>query len=112
MVPIKDWSKHYTHLIDSIFEKFVPERITLGSLRGLQSTINGCADKSWVLYLSESSNWGKKIDTETRHEMYSTMYEHLSNRYDYENVALCKETIQMWKMVGIDYRKIRCNCVW
>jgi len=112
MVPIENWEKHYLHLADLIFERFIPERITLGSLRGLQSTINGCTDKSWVQYLSESSNWGKKIDIKIRYQMYSSIIKFLKQRYQYKQVAPCKETIQMWDRLGMDYKKIRCNCVW
>jgi spore photoproduct lyase len=112
MVPIENWEKHYVHLVDLIFERFTPERITLGSLRGLQSTINGCTDKSWVKYLSESSNWGRKIDLATRQQMYLSVIEHLNSQYQYKNVALCKETIQMWNIIDKDYKKIKCNCVW
>ena len=71
MVPIENWREHYLELLEIVFDKFIPERITLGSLRGLQSTINGCTDKTWVRYLKESSNWGKKIDLATRYAMYS-----------------------------------------
>jgi len=102
---------HYTRLIDDIFSNFEPERITLGSLRGLQSTINNCKDKSWVEYLSEWSNWGRKIDDETRYKMYSTLIKYLKNEYNYNKIGLCKETILMWDKLGLDYRKIRCNCV-
>lgn len=112
MVPIEDWEKHYCHLADLIFERFVPERITLGSLRGLQSTINGCTDKSWVKYLSEGSNWGRKINKELRHEMYSKLIEYLKEKHNYKKVALCKETLGMWKMLKMDFRKIKCNCIW
>jgi len=112
MVPIENWQKHYFHLIDLMFEKFVPSRITLGSLRGLQSTINGCTDKSWTKFLSESSNWGKKIETKLRYQMYSEIIRYLQQKYEYKNVGLCKETIQMWKMLNMDYKNISCNCVW
>lgn len=112
MVPIEDWKRHYLHLVDFIFERFIPERITLGSLRGLQSTINGCTDKSWVKYLSEGSNWGRKINKETRYQMYSKLIEYIKEKYNYKNVALCKETVGMWKMLGMDFREIRCNCIW
>ena len=112
MVPIKNWEEHYFQLLDILFSNFMPERITLGSLRGLQSTINGCTDKSWVKYLRESSNWGKKIDFETRAEMYSVMINQLKNVYSFPNVALCKETVEMWNALGLNYKKIKCNCVW
>lgn len=112
MVPIDNWKKHYLQLLDNVFESFIPERITFGSLRGLQSTINGCSDKSWVRYLKERSNWGKKIDFETRFTMYSSMVEYLETKKNYAKIALCKETIEMWDRVKMNYRKIKCNCTW
>lgn len=112
MVPIENWEKFYTDLIDLIFDSFIPERITLGSLRGLQSTINGVKDKSWVKYLSESSNWGKKVDINARLAMYKKLISYLSEKYNYSNVALCKETKALWRILKLDYKKIKCNCVW
>jgi spore photoproduct lyase len=111
MVPIESWKESYKELVDLLFENLAPERITLGSLRGLQSTINGCSDKSWVKYLTESSNWGKKIDFQTRFTMYSGVIDYLKSKYNYEKVALCKETIEMWNSLKMDYGKIKCNCV-
>lgn len=112
MVPISDWKAHYVNLVDHIFGNFIPARITLGSLRGLQSTVNGSKDKSWVEYLRERSNWGKKIEFTTRHEMYATVINLLKYRYAYNEIALCKETLAMWGRLGMDYTKIKCNCVW
>ena len=112
MVPVTDWKKHYTDLIDLIFSNFIPDRITLGSLRGLQSTINGTNDTSWVRYLSEGSNWGKKIEFNARYWMYLTIKNYLKEKYNYKKVSLCKETKMMWEKLKMDYRKIRCNCVW
>ena len=112
MVPIENWEKYYLELIDLIFARFIPERITLGSLRGLQSTINGCTDKSWVQYLTETSNWGKKIDTKIRYKMYSSIISYLKTNYKYKNIGICKETVKMWKMLDMDYKRIKCNCIW
>ena len=112
IVPVPDWKLQYTNLIAQIFKSLVPERITLGSLRGLQSTINGSTDKSWLQYLNENSNWGKKVDFKTRYEIYETIISLLRNSYNYRNVALCKETLAMWGRLGMDYKKIKCNCVW
>jgi len=115
MVPVLDWEAQYKELIDEIFSNFRPERITIGSLRGLQSTINGVKDrkdKSWVDYLSESSNWGKKIASNLRYKMYSTIVDYLKDSYNFRNVALCKETLEMWKKLGMNYKEIRCNCIW
>ena len=112
MVPVPDWERHYTSLVEQIFDSFVPSRITLGSLRGLQSTINGSTDRSWLQYLKENSNWGKKVDFKSRYEIYDTILNQLKKNYDYEQVALCKETVAMWGRLGMDYKKIKCNCVW
>lgn len=112
MVPVENWQEHYIQLLDILFDNITPERITLGSLRGLQSTINGCSDKSWVKYLRESSNWGKKIDFKSRYEMYLTIIEQLKSKYSFKSVALCKETVEMWNALKLDYKKISCNCIW
>lgn len=112
MVPVQNWQEHYLRLLQILFDNLTPERITLGSLRGLQSTINGCTDRSWVRYLAESSNWGKKIDFETRYGMYSAIIGQLGNKYNYSKVALCKETVEMWNALKMNHKKIGCNCVW
>lgn len=113
MVPILDWQTHYTGLIDQIFEKLTPERITLGSLRGLAKTIKFCRDKSWVKYLTEKeTGWGKKIASSLRYSMYWTIINLLKEKYNYTKVALCKETVEMWNKMGMDYTHCKCNCVW
>ena len=111
IVPIEQWREAYIDLLDSIFESFVPERITFGSLRGLQSTINNSKDKTWVPFLTEKSNWGKKIAFELRHCLYSAVIGHLKETHNFSNIALCKETIGMWEKLEIDYKKIKCNCL-
>ncbi len=111
MVPVPDWRDQYLRLVDDVFSRFTPARVTLGSLRGLQSTINMATDKSWVSYLSERSNWGKRVDSETRHLMYSGLIEYLSEAFGYQDIALCKETLGIWSALGMDYKTIRCNCM-
>ena len=112
MVPVDNWEKLYLDLIDLLFSSFIPERLTLGSLRGLQSTINGTTDTSWVKYLSEYSNWGKKIDINLRLAMYKELISYLRKKYKFTKVALCKETVAVWEILNLDYKKIKCNCVW
>jgi len=113
MVPVENWKTHYEKLLKDIFEYYQlwPSRITLGSLRGLQTTINNAWDKSWVKYLSEKSNWGKRIESSKRLAMYTFVRDYLEQHYNYTNIALCKETIEIWEALEMDYRKIRCNCI-
>jgi len=112
LIPVPGWEEKYAKLLEDIFSSFIPERITLGSLRGLQSTINGCSDKSWTDHLSERSNWGKKIAFQSRFDMYEAMIESLRTKYDFDRIALCKETIRMWDALDMDYTKVACNCIW
>lgn len=111
IIPTEDWETGYKELIDYLFENITPERITIGSLRGLQSTINNSKDISWVKYLDEISNWGKKISSEKRFEMYRTIIDYLNEKHDYKEIGLCKETVEMWDKLEMDYRKIECNCI-
>ena len=110
MVPIERWDKAYSKLLDDVFNRLRPDRITLGSLRGLQSTINNARDRSWTQFLDERSNWGRKIAIDVRKDMYSSIITKLRKEHSYRSVALCKETIQMWTDLKMDYTKVRCNC--
>jgi len=51
------------------------------------------------------------VDEDTRYDMYSYLLTYLEHKYDYTNVGLCKETIKMWERLGLDYKKIKCNCI-
>jgi spore photoproduct lyase len=111
MVPIPNWKQSYLSLVRKIFDNFEPERITLGSLRGLSSTINNSKDTTWTKYLTESSNWGKKVNIDKRLEMYSFLIHLLDRKYNYNKIGLCKETIEVWEKLNMDFRKIKCNCL-
>jgi spore photoproduct lyase len=42
--------------------------------------------------------------------MYHALIDHLNKKYDYFDIGLCKETIEMWEKIGLDYKNIKCNC--
>ena len=110
MVPIRTWNKNYSDLVDMVYQNLEPERITFGSLRGLQSTINFCPDKSWTNYLSDRSNWGLKAPDEKRQKMYNMLIGKI-HEYDSKcDIAMCKETVGMWREIDMDWKKIKCNC--
>jgi len=110
--PEDNWARHYHNLIDNIFSNLRPARITLGSLRGLQSTINQANDRSWIDYLKEPSEWGKRIPYEVRWCMFKNILDYLEQNYDYTDIAFCKEPIRMWRELGLDWKRCKCNCVW
>jgi len=122
--PIEGWEKEYGDLINLIFSKIYPERITLGTPRGLRSTLKHSKNSSWKRYLSEKSAWGKKVSYKERAKLYKFVIDKLSEQsYDKSKVSLCKERKDVWLEVGLDpgdwhsyhgpnWEKCRCNCVW
>jgi len=128
MVPVNNWQVGYRKIAQEIM-RINPKAtvITLGSLRGLQSTINVgnklkkahmTGDQmTWTLYLKDSSSWGKKIPLQTRIEMYSYVINELKRLKYNGDFALCKETVEVWdalrKGAVIDTYpgETLCNCV-
>ena len=112
VVPINGWKHAYKHLIESIFSSFTPSRVTLGTPRGLQSTLNNVSDKSWIKYLDGGNTaWGKKIRDELREEIYRFVISNLEHHIKADRVGICKETRLMFQKLEIDYAKQVCNCI-
>lgn len=118
MVPILGWEKEYKDLADAIFSVFTPARVTIGSLRGLESTVRFCHDRSWVSFLSKDlTGWGRKLPDDLRYTMYSTLINYLEDKYNFQEVGFCKESATMWKKLGLMAGKqpfwfsCKCNCV-
>ena len=119
IIPIHDWQTHYEDLIYSIFCELPsnPDRITLGTPRGLAKTLIFAKDRTWEKTAftdkPENSGWGKKAPLQLRKEIYLFFYDKLAGLgFDKSRIALCKETRQMWKELGVDPQQSRCNCVW
>lgn len=117
--PIENWQSQYGELVDSIFSQLMPERITLGTPRGLRKTLLFSKNLSWAGYLAEDSGWGKKVLNEVRKEIYFFLYNKLCNLgFEKSKISLCKETVMMWGALNINpgsylnWEKCRCNCVW
>jgi len=111
--PTDNWRDEYNDIIYAIISAFTPDRITLGTPRGLLKTIRFSADTSWTKYFGENSGWGKKIPENLRKEIYEFHINKLNDlSFDKSRIALCKETKEMWHVLGLDCTNIRCNCVW
>jgi len=117
--PIENWQEHYTDLIYSLFSELPtnPDRITLGTPRGLSKTLIFAKDRSWekIAFTEkpEYSGWGKKAPMPLRKEIYTFFYDKLESLgFNKSKIALCKETRSMWKDLGLNYDSCKCNCVW
>lgn len=108
--PIESWERHYGELLDFLFSKLWPERITLGMPRGLRKTLMFSKDLSWAEGMSEETGWGKKFPEPLRVEVYSFFLNKLTDfGFDRGKIALCKETVTLNKELKMGRR---CNCVW
>lgn len=117
--PIENWKQHYEDLIYSLFSKMPsdPNRITLGTPRGLAKTLIFSKDKSWEKTAftenPERTGWGKKAPQQLRKEIYSFFYDKLNSLgFDKNHISICKETRSMWKELNLNPDSCKCNCIW
>lgn len=113
--PIQNWKSHYQKLLDLILSNLIPNRIILGTPRGLWKTIKYAreagVDMSWTQFFREDTGWGKKLSFEQRKEIYTFFYEKLEAvGYPLSHVSICKETVEMWKVLSLPYIPNVCNC--
>jgi spore photoproduct lyase len=117
--PIENWKKHYEDLIYTIFSELPsnPDRITLGTPRGLSKTLIYAKDRSWETTAftenPEYTGWGKKAPVSLRKEIYCYFHDKLSSLgFERSKISLCKETTSIWKELGLNQNMCKCNCVW
>lgn len=113
--PVRDWMLHYGNLVDKMLESFTPERIILGTPRGLWKTIKYAreagVDMSWTWCFKEDTSWGKKLAFEQRKEIYQFLFDKLDfSGYPLSKVSICKETVEMLNDLGLHYTPKLCNC--
>lgn len=113
--PIENWKSHYGKLLDQILSNLNPNRIILGTPRGLWKTIkyakDAGVDMSWTRFFKENTGWGKKLAFEQRKEIYQFFYDKLDSAgYPLSRVSICKETVEMWEALGLRYIRGVCNC--
>lgn len=124
VIPVGGWKAEYGELVEDILMREVePERITIGTLRGLLKTLIYSKDRRWVAYLrgGERTGWGLKLPPKLREEVYAYIIERLKEGSYGGVISLCKETRAMWvKLVkkglledpgtpGV-WELVRCNC--
>jgi len=125
IIPIERWKEAYLELMHLMIVEYglIPARITIGTLRGLYKTIKYAENKAWIAFLKngERTGWGQKMKYEERAKIYKYIIEKLKE-YGYKNpIAICKETLMMWKELDCFLGKpghfplwenVNCNCVY
>jgi len=115
--PIEDWPDHYELLILKIFNNFEPDRIIIGTPRGLWKTIHYAKkagiDTSWTRFFEhgEKTGWGLKLPFNLRKSIYTFIRDKIEDiGYDTNRLSICKETVQMWKSLKWKYFPGECQC--
>ncbi len=123
MMPTSGWILYYAELVDDLLSNLNPERITLGTLRGLMKTIRYSRDRDWLRFLDRKNktSWGYKIEEKLRTQMYKYLIRRLHESGYTGPIALCKETKDVWDKLreegmlddpgtpGI-WENVKCNC--
>ncbi len=123
IIPIQNWKKLYAATIKDIFKILKPERITLGTLRledgfyknrdnYLQTAVVKNLVDTMVPLLDKdaSGSIGKySFPQEQRLELFIHAITEI-RKYSDCDIALCKETKDLWDKVGLDLKECKCVC--
>lgn len=128
IVPVKDWKRLYSEEIKAIFDYVKPERITLGTLRfepALYNQRSSYFTPRLVKLLdsleiqpmldkakldSGKQSVGKYSFTpETRSEIFQFAINEIRKHSECD-IALCKETHDVWQAVGLNPAQCKCVC--
>lgn len=129
IVPVEGWKKLYAETIAQIFAKLRPERITLGTLRFEEAFYNMrhslfttgpelprlMEQMEPMLPPREQDSTrrpksGKySFNRQLRSEIFSFAAEEI-RRYSDCRLALCKETAEVWRNVGLEPSRCACVC--
>jgi len=65
----------------------------------------------WTKFFKENTGWGKKLSFESRIDIYSFFYDIIESLgYPLYRVSICKETVDIWEALGLNYIPKTCNC--
>ena len=127
IIPIPQWNTHYTGAIKTLLTELKPERITLGTLR-LEAQLYNMRDsifanpklKEMVALMKPmlkeiSLPDGKKsigkysFSQDQRIELFRFAIGEI-RKYSDCDIALCKETKDVWEQAGLDLKECKCVC--
>ena len=136
IMPIPNWQHYYSGIIKSIFTEVKPERITLGTLRFEENVYNmrdtilahpklkelagtmvpmlpdkviGYKENKKGKLIEQHSVGKYSFPVEQRIEIFKFAIEEI-RKYSECDIALCKETADVWEAVGLDLKECKCVC--
>jgi len=129
IVPFKGWQDAYANTIERIFREVAPERITLGTLRfeegfykmrnsifttgadlpKLMETMSPMFSPKIFSHSKRPKSGKYSFSVKQRIEIFKWAIDEISKHSDCK-IALCKESTNVWKKVGLPLSKCSCVC--
>jgi spore photoproduct lyase len=115
IIPVKGWRQEYGELVTAMTERLdlSNTRLTLGSIRYFQP-LPQCAQRRgretdvFSFAKRRDGDDGRfRLDIAQRLEIYQWFQYNLPPT---ASLALCKETVQLWRELGWDRHSPKCNC--
>ena len=123
IVPIVDWEKENSEMIEEIFASVKPDTIALKTLahmnaQDLQRVFEpDCLDEHFInkaLHTTAQTRTVSPFPPQTRIEIYQFMIEQIVKHNPNQNIALCTETPQVWKAISestsLQMNNFKCVC--
>ncbi len=115
ILPVRGWREWYLPLLERIKSEFggYPLRVTLGTIRhnpGLRECAGARRRNATVFDFATSQDGtdGRfRLPQTQRIEIYSWFRDQLGSHVA---IALCKETVDIWQLVGLPSAIPQCNC--
>ena len=117
LIPVDDWRAEYAELVEQIFDALRPARITLGGMcsfptaarlasarpGGMAGVLDRCLP---------AADGRQRYAVEQRAEMYGWIMQAIRRRDAHVPLGLCLEDRAVFERVGLNARRVTCNCIW
>jgi len=104
---------NYTSLVMALLDKFTPSRITLGSLRinnPILPQTNPEFWETWLPKMVDLPKGKKRFPFELDVQCFSEIIDILKDCGYQGDIAVCKESVEVWDGLGLSWKNCKCNC--
>jgi len=119
ILPVADWQRHYSELVEQLFEAALPQRITLGGMCSYRGALALTArtlgpDNLIARHIAPkpSPDGRLRFPRSLRIAFYRHLVAAIRRRDRAMPIGLCLEEPEVWRASGLDPATQACNCVW
>ncbi len=116
LLPVEGWPELYRRLVDELLDAAAPERITMGGICSFPTARRLAAARGGGCFVEAAEAVGpdgrRRYPPALRVKMYQVILDAIRRRAPDLPVGLCLEEPAVWRAVGLNPRRARCNCIW